>query len=195
MEGERVCVVVARRRGQHKKDTKHERKTERPFLFLEDGWSGIASQASEGSRSIDTQSHTYMQLFPEYMHWKCTRAQLWWHRLDFFTLFFFLENWCLKHEKNLHTNTHAKTQSCQEHAFCICAQAHGIVNQRMLNQCQNSINSSVPCDAPLSPPSLLLFMHSSFSLHFLSSHFPLPSPSFPLLIFFLTWPCLCPDVT
>lgn len=71
MEGERVCVVMAQRRGQHKKDKKHERQTERPFLVLKDGWSGFASQVSKGRRSIGTRLHTVM--LAEYMHWNCTK--------------------------------------------------------------------------------------------------------------------------
>lgn len=82
-----------------------------------------------------------------------------------------------------HTVTHTHTQTYITQPTRTHAQVHGTVNQGMLNQCQNSINSPAPCDGggslyPTPPlPHPLLFVHSSyFSLHFLSSPFPLPFP-------------------
>ena len=56
----------------------------------------------------------------------------------------------------IHTHTHTQT--------------HGIVNQGMLNQCQNSINSPLPCGGTPLLLLLLFHFHSSSSLLSISCH-------------------------
>lgn len=73
-----------------------------------------------------------------------------------------------------HTHTHTQTyitQPTRTHA-----QVHGTVNQGMLNQCQNSINSPAPCDGggslyPTPPP-------------------PHPPPVRPLFLLFSPFPVI-----
>lgn len=88
-----------------------------------------------------------------------------------------------------HTVTHTHTQTYITQPTRTHAQVHGTVNQGMLNQCQNSINSPAPCDGggslyptpplPHPPPVRPLFLlfspfpvisfSSALPHHFLSS--------------------------
>lgn len=75
-----------------------------------------------------------------------------------------------------HTLTHTHTQTYITQPTRTHTQVHGTVNQGMLNQCQNSINSPAPCDGggslyPTPPP-------------------PHPPPVRPLFLLFSPFPVI-----